>query len=86
MGLDSVELVLEFEEIFDIEIPDSNAEAMRTVSDVQEFVETEFKRLGRPVNSQNIFIQIRDATAKISGSRPEKIGPGSRFVEDLDIN
>jgi acyl carrier protein len=37
-SLDAVELVLEFEEEFDIEIPDEEAEKMTTVQDVIDYI------------------------------------------------
>ena len=38
-SLDLVELVMRFEEEFDIEIPDEDAEKLRTVSDVTKYLE-----------------------------------------------
>ena len=37
-SLDTVELVMAFEEEFDLEIPDEDAEKMRTVADVINYV------------------------------------------------
>ncbi len=37
-SLDTVELVMAFEEEFDIEIPDEDAQKMRTISDVLEYL------------------------------------------------
>lgn len=37
-SLDTVELVMAFEEEFDIEIPDEDAEKIRTVRDVVEYL------------------------------------------------
>ena len=37
-SLDTVELVMAFEEKFDIEIPDEDAEKMRTVGDATEYL------------------------------------------------
>ena len=37
-SLDTVELVMAFEEAFDIEIPDEDAEKIRTVSDAIEYI------------------------------------------------
>jgi acyl carrier protein len=37
-SLDTVELVMAFEEEFDIEIPDEDAEKMRTVGDAVEYL------------------------------------------------
>jgi acyl carrier protein len=38
-SLDTVELVMAFEEAFDIEIPDEDAEKIRTVEDAIKYVE-----------------------------------------------
>lgn len=38
-SLDTVELIMAFEEEFDIEIPDEEAEQIRTVGDAIEFIE-----------------------------------------------
>ncbi len=38
MGLDTVELVMEIEDAFDISIPDDQASKMLTVGDVYEFI------------------------------------------------
>lgn len=37
-SLDTVELVMAFEEEFDLEIPDDDAQKMRTISDVLEYL------------------------------------------------
>ncbi len=39
-SLDVVELVMALEETFDIEIPDDVVEEMRTIGDIQRFVES----------------------------------------------
>jgi acyl carrier protein len=39
-SLDVVELVMTLEEIFDIEVPDDAVEEMRTIGDIQRFVES----------------------------------------------
>ncbi len=39
-SLDVVELVMALEEAFDIEIPDDAVEEMRTIGDIQRFVES----------------------------------------------
>lgn len=37
-SLDVVEMVMAIEEVFDIEIPDEDAEGMRTIGDVEDYV------------------------------------------------
>lgn len=38
MGLDTVELVMAIEDSFDVQIPDEQAEKIRTVGDAYEFI------------------------------------------------
>ena len=38
-SLDTVELIMAFEEEFDIEIPDDDAQNIKTVKDVMEYIE-----------------------------------------------
>jgi acyl carrier protein len=42
-SLDTVELVMAFEEKFDIEIPDEDAEKMRTVGDAIEYLKSKLE-------------------------------------------
>ena len=42
-SLDTVELVMAFEEAFDIEIPDEDAEKIRTVKDAIDYIEKHSK-------------------------------------------
>jgi len=42
-SLDTVELVMAFEEAFDIEIPDEDAEKIRTVQDAVSYIEEHAK-------------------------------------------
>ena len=42
-SLDTVELVMAFEEAFDVEIPDDDAEKIRTVKDAVEYIEKNAK-------------------------------------------
>ena len=37
-SLDVVEMVMAIEEVFDIEVPDEDAEGMRTIGDVENYV------------------------------------------------
>jgi acyl carrier protein len=43
-SLDTVELVMAIEEAFDIEIPDNDAEKMRTVQDLIDYIEKHSKK------------------------------------------
>ena len=39
-SLDTVELIMAFEEEFDIEIPDEDAQKIKTVKDVMDYIES----------------------------------------------
>lgn len=39
-SLDTVELIMAFEEEFEVEIPDSDAEKIKTVKDVVDYIES----------------------------------------------
>ena len=86
MGLDSVELVMDFEKEFDIEIPNATAEAMITPRHVRDFVLAEYARLGREADSEAVFHRIQTVTARITALKPNKIGLDSHFIEDLGID
>jgi acyl carrier protein len=86
MGLDTVELVMAFEQAFGIEIPNQMAEEMVTPRDVRDFVMAEYHRRGKQVDAREIFRKIRDITVEISGIAPEKIDLDSSFVKDLGLN
>ena len=46
-SLDTVELVMAFEEAFDIEIPDEDAEKIRTVQDANAYISSHAKGGGK---------------------------------------
>lgn len=42
-SLDYAELVMEFEQVFDIKIPDDDAEKMQTIGDAVSYIESKMK-------------------------------------------
>ena len=60
MGLDSVELVMEFEKKFGIEIPDADAEKLTTVGSVHEYIYNRIQSAkSNHCLSQHLFYKIR---------------------------
>jgi acyl carrier protein len=43
-SLDTVELVMAFEEEFDVEVPDEDAETLQTVGDVVKYIESKTQK------------------------------------------
>lgn len=86
MGLDSVELVMEAEDHFGIKIPDDVAETLLTVGSMHDFVVLELQRVGRPRNPDAVLLELRKLICDQLGVSPERVVPGARFVEDLNVD
>jgi acyl carrier protein len=86
MGLDSVELVMNAEEHFGIEIPDHVAETLFTVGDLHGFVVAELNRSGRPQDPGIVFGELRELICDQLGIEPERVVPAARLVQELRID
>ena len=84
MGLDTVELVMEIEKEFELEIPDEAASNISTVGEMHSWLLTELQRLGRPkVDSAQVYGRLRELICHQLGVKPEAVVPSARFVKDL---
>ena len=86
MGLDTVELVMEFEEEFAIVIPNAAAERIVTLRDAVDFIAAELARAGREADRDDIFSRVRRLTAEKANLDPSQIGLDDSFVEGLGLN
>ena len=86
MGLDTVEIVMDFEKEFGIEISYDAAGKIVTLGDVRELVLAEYKRLGRSADPDDILQRIRTVAANYTAINPKKIGPDTRFIDDLGLD
>ncbi len=91
MGLDSVELIMEIEEHFDINFEDRIAQQMETVGDVLRIVlakvqakndDSEDKSLSEP----EVLLQLQKIIARSGGVQIERVTLDARIVSDLGIN
>ena len=82
MGLDTLELVLSFEESFRLEIPYAAAEKMRTPADVIAFVEDQLRK--RPEDQIRLLVAeiIRLITIKHLGIEPKRYREDATFHGD----
>jgi hypothetical protein len=55
MGLDTVELIMEVEEAFDIKIPDEDAEKLRTIGDLHHYIANKLQLVSGPCLSSAAF-------------------------------
>ena len=89
MGLDSVELVMHVEEEFEIEIPDDEASAMRTVGQVHECIIrliTAKADNAEPPDRDAVMRKLVDIVVMQLSVKPDEVTPNARFVEDLGID
>lgn len=86
MGLDSIEIVVEIEEAFGINIPDEEVERIRTVADFHNCV---WKTLGDKhsewCKSQHIFYKLRKYICETSEVPQEKFYPDASMNDCLKM-
>ena len=84
MGLDIVELVLEIEDEFDIHLPDSDMEVIRTPYDLATYI---YEKLSNPENdkcrSQVGFYKLRKKFMDGFGLKKEELSPDTNLQELL---
>ena len=86
MGLDSVELVMNTEEHFGIEIPDHVAETLFTVGDLHGFIVGELNRTGRRQDPDVVFVELRQLICDQFGVNPARVVAEAGIVKDLGID
>ncbi|MCB9883904.1 MAG: hypothetical protein H6838_00345 [Planctomycetes bacterium] len=86
VGLDSVELVLAFEDEFEIRIPDEVAAGMRSIRDVVDFVATQLAAQGRPRDRDLVLAMVYVITADQTGVQLDRLTEDTQFVADLGID
>jgi acyl carrier protein len=84
VGLDTVELVMAFEEVFGLEIPNAAAARMRTVRDVIDYVAARKPSVpATACSTQQTFYVIRRALGPVAG-RHRRLTPDTRLGELSD--
>jgi acyl carrier protein len=86
MGLDTVELVMAFEEEFGVEIPNEVSAGMITVRDVQVFILAEYSKRGVEADPATTFERIRWITSQFANVEPASISLDTTFIGDLGLD
>ena len=86
MGLDTVELVMAFEEAFAIDIPNEAAEKLQTVGDVTDYVFATLAAQGRPRNREEVAVIVRVITCEQAGTTLDKLTDATSFINDLGMD
>lgn len=84
--MDSVELVMAFEEAFDIVITDEMAESLRTVGDAHRAILSLLAAKGTPPNATDVYELLVRIIAYQMAVNPDKLTPDTGFVDDLGID
>lgn len=84
MSLDSVELLMEFEKHFDIEIPDIEAEKMYTVQQVVDYIYT--VKSNEKIDKVLVEQDVIKLTSEKTGIPIHKIELYHSFTSDLGID
>jgi acyl carrier protein len=85
MGLDSIEIILEIEDEFDLAIPDEDAEGLRTVGEIIDYVEHRLRERGDvvPAGKRDVPERVVRIVAESLRIDPLEIRRDSRLAEDL---
>ena len=85
MGLESVEIVMDCEDHFEIVIGDKEAEAVVTAGDLLELICDKLRANGMRANPEVIFREVQDIISKNLVVSKSDITLKSRFIEDLGM-
>jgi len=86
MGLDSVELVMEFEDEFELPIPDEVAERMQTIGDVVKYIGVRKSCMHDHAQMNDIRKRVCWIVAEQMGVPVEGLSDETRFIEDLHVD
>jgi acyl carrier protein len=84
MGLDGVELIMEWEEEFEIEIPDEKASRIRTVGEVVDLVHAQLRTRearNQYCRTSRAFYDLRRCLCRLTGLPRRAISPKTRLEE-----
>jgi len=82
----AVDLLMELEEIFDIEISDEAAENTRTVGELQALVLSLLAENRRPQDAADVYERIKRILIEFHGIPEARIRPEATFFDDLGLD
>jgi acyl carrier protein len=85
MGLDSVELVMEWEDAFAIDIPNEVAERLQTVRDATDWITAHLAATGRARPRAQVLDVVCAITCEQRGTTRDRLTEDTSFVEDLGV-
>ena len=85
MGLDSVEIVLDVEDAFQIDISDEEARKVFTVGELYNLILSKID-VQEQNRKQDVWELLCKIVVRILGVKPELVTPEARFVQDLRMD
>jgi acyl carrier protein len=85
MGMESVEMVIEAENIFQIKIGDDEAEAIMTVGEFRDCICKKLIKKNVAHNPHQVFVRVKQIVSEALSVPPWEINENSRFIEDLKM-
>ena len=90
MGLDIIEMVMEVESVFAVDIPDADAERLTTVGALYDYVAARLspelrEPIGGPYTGE-LWERYLDVLEREIGVKRSALLPHARFVQDLRMD
>lgn len=86
MGLDTVELVVEAEKLFEVDIPDNLAAKTETVGQFVDLIHDLRIEAAKPITKDAILLQLQPMISKNFAIPLERIVPEGSFTKDLGLD
>ena len=86
MGLDTVELVMEWEDAFAIDIPNDVAAKLQTVRDATDWITAHLAAVGRPWPRERVLDLVCAITCVQGGTTRDRLTEATSFVNDLGMD
>ncbi len=85
MGLDIVEIVVDIEKEFGVEIPNSEAPHLLRLEDMKKFIVHEIRKRGDKTLAIDIWRRLQAIVVE-RGFRAEEVTPETHLVDDLGLD
>jgi acyl carrier protein len=86
MGLDAVDLVMEIESEFHIEIPNKVAVKIRRVGEMQDYIVQALRLRGETPDEERVWERLTAVVVRRLGVRPDRVTRSAEFVKDLHLD
>ena len=84
--MESVELMMAFEDAFAITIPNAEAAELFTVGKVTDYVTARLAAEGRPRDRDAVYAVVTAITCEQCGTTPGQLSDRTNFITDLGLD